>query len=108
MKKFVTASLCAVLFATTGTAQSNWVGQFLERYRAPAIDPAARVTPEVSSAPWQLMAQQGVLPLSVNDVVRLMLQSNLDVTFNRFSPLSSGYFIDTLFRPFEPTLKSPT
>ncbi len=50
------------------------------------------------------MVRNGVLPLSVSDVVRLMLENNLDVTVNRFSPLSSGYFIDTLFRPFEPTL----
>ena len=92
------------IFATTASAQSNWVGQFLNRYRPPVIDPASRVTPQVSDAPWRLMVQQGVLPLSVSDVVRLMLQSNLDVTVNRFSPLSTGYLIDTFLRPFEPTL----
>src|SRR5262245_63709572 len=51
------------------------------------------------------MVKEGVLPVSVSDVIRLMLQSNLDVTVNRFSPLSSGYLIDTFFRPFEPTLE---
>jgi len=50
------------------------------------------------------MVQEGVLPVSVGDVIRLMLQSNLDVTVNRFSPLSSGYLVDTFLRPFEPTL----
>lgn len=50
------------------------------------------------------MARDGVLPVSVGDVIRLMLQSNLDVTVNRFAPLSSSYVIETLFRPFEPTL----
>src|SRR5262249_11845825 len=83
---------------------SNWVGQFLNRYKTPVIDPALRVTPQVSDAPWRLMVQNGVLPIGVSDVVRLMLASNLDVTLQRFSPLSSTYLIETLFQPFEPTL----
>jgi len=70
--------------STTASAQSNWVAQFLNRYRSPAIDPASRVTPPISDAPWRLMVQEGVLPVSVGDVIRLMLQSNLDVTVNRF------------------------
>jgi len=104
-KQVVIAVFMTALFATTASAQSNWVAQFLNRYRSPAIDPASRVTPPVSDAPWRLMVKEGVLPVSVSDVIRLMLQSNLDVTVNRFSPLSSGYLIDTFFRPFEPTLE---
>jgi len=104
-KSLLTLVLLITLFSTTASAQSNWVTQFLHRYRSPAIDPASRVTPPVSDAPWRLMVNEGVLPVSVSDVIRLMLQSNLDVTVNRFSPLSSGYLIDTFFRPFEPTLE---
>src|SRR2546425_2380289 len=104
MKRLVVGVLLLAVFTTNAPAQTNWVGQFLNHYRAPAVDPAAGVTPQVSDAPWRLMVQQGTLPLTVSDVVRLMLQSNLDVTVNRFSPLSSGYYIETLFRPFEPTL----
>src|SRR6266566_2466912 len=37
-------------------------------------------------------------------VAGLLLGSNLDVTVNRFSPLATQYIIQTLFRPFEPTL----
>ena len=99
------AVLLLVIFTTTASAQSNWVTQFLNRYRSPGIDPASRITPPVSDTPWRVMVKDGVLPVSVNDVVRLMLQSNLDVTLRRFSPLSSAYLIDTLFRPFEPTLE---
>jgi outer membrane protein TolC len=90
--------------ATTASAQSDWVAQFLNRYRAPAIDPASAVTPPVTDAPWRLMVQNGVLPLSVGDLVRLMLQSSHDITVNRFAPLSSAYAIESLLRPFEPTL----
>src|SRR5215470_10086079 len=103
--RFLQILLLLALFTTTASAQSNWVTQFLNRYRSPGIDPASRITPPVSDAPWRLMVRDGVMPISVSDVVRLMLQSNLDVTLNRFSPLSSAYLIDTLFRPFEPTLE---
>jgi hypothetical protein len=80
------------------------VAQFLKRYRPSAVDPASSVTPAVSDAPWRLMLKDGVLPVAVGDVVRLMLESNLDVTVNRFAPLANRYSIDMLLRPFEPTL----
>src|SRR5262245_2972165 len=89
-----------VVFSTTASAQSDWVGQFLHRYRPPVIDPSATVTPEVSDAAWRQMVRDGILPVAVSDVIRLMLESNLDVTVNRFSPLSSSYFVDTLLRTF--------
>lgn len=92
------------LLPPAAPAQANWVGQFLNRYRPPLIDPASKLTPAVSDGPWRLMVRDGVLPVSVGDVIHLMLNSNLDVTVNRFSPLSNSYYIDTLFRPFEPTI----
>jgi outer membrane protein TolC len=104
LQRLFAAVILLAIFATTASAQSNWVGQFLQRYRPPAVDPASQVTPLVSDAPWKPMVREGALPVSVTDVIRLMLDSNLDITVNRFSPLSSVYSIDALFRPFEPTL----
>ena len=40
----------------------------------------------------------------MGDMINLILQNNLDISVNRLSPLSSQYLIDTLYRPFEPTL----
>jgi outer membrane protein TolC len=104
MKKVVVAVLMLAVASMPATAQKKWLGDFLDRYRPPVVDPASKVTPQVSDAPFRLMVQSGTLPISVSDVIRLMLQSNLDVTLNRFSPLANQYYIDTLFRPFEPTL----
>jgi len=104
LHRFCVAVAILVVLTTTASAQGDWVGQFLHRYRPPVIDPAAAVTPEVSDAAWQQMVRGGILPVAVSDVIRLMLESNLDVTVNRFSPLSSSYFVDTLLRTFEPTL----
>jgi len=103
MRMFI-AGLMMMIFTTTATSQGNWVEKFLNRYRPPIFDPASTVTPQVSDTPWRSMVDSGRLPVSVADVVRLMLGSNLDVTVNRFSPLVNQYLIQTLFRPFEPTL----
>ena len=100
----ILATLFIAVFATTGAAQRNWVDQFLDRYKPPKVDPAATVIPQAGDEPWRLMVAQGVLPLSVADIVRLMLASNLDLTVNRFSPLTKQYLLNTLFQPFEPTL----
>jgi outer membrane protein len=102
--RVVGAVLMVLILSTSSSAQKKWIGDFLNRYRPPVVDPAGKVTPQVSDTPWRLMAQSGTLPIAVGDVIRLMLQSNLDITLNRFSPLASQYYIDTLFRPFEPTL----
>src|SRR5438876_1852612 len=102
MRRSLTAGILMIaLFTTTAAAQSNWADQFLNRYKPPKIDPAAAVTPQVSDEPWRLMVAQGMLPLSVSDVIRLMLASNLDLTVNRFSPVANQYLLATMFRPFE-------
>jgi len=105
MKKQVfTAGLLVALFTATATAQSNWVEQFLNRYKAPKVNPAAPATEQVADEPWQKMVPEGALPMSLNDVIRLMLANSLDVTVNRFSPLVNRYLLETMGRPFEPKL----
>ena len=96
--------LMLAAFSASASAQSNWVTQFLNRYKPPKIDPSAALVPQIPGQPWQPMVKQGVLPITVNDVIRLMLGSNLDVTLNRFTPLANRYLMQTLFQPFEPTL----
>src|SRR5262249_37298489 len=56
--------------------------------------------------PQQLpdLIRSGQLPLTMGDLINLILQNNLDIGVNRLSPLSSQYLIDTFYRPFEPTL----
>jgi len=102
--KVLLASLMLVAFTTNAMAQ-NFVQKFLNRYRPPAtvelIPTQAGTAPEPA---LQQMIRQGLLPLTVADTVRLMIQSNLDIRVDRFSPLQQQIFLDTLFRPFEPTL----
>jgi outer membrane protein TolC len=92
-------------FTTTLSAQSNWVGRFLDRYKPSKVEVPVASVSQASDEPWHLLLRQDTLPVSVSDVIRLMLASNLDVTLNRYSPLTSEYLLNTLFRPFEPTLR---
>jgi outer membrane protein len=82
--------------------KTDFVQDFLKRYRpAPASFPAAAVgvPQDVGS-----LIRSGQLPLTMGDLINLILQNNLDVGVNRLSPLSSQYLIDTFYRPFEPTI----
>lgn len=101
LKAFIAAGLL-MGFATSLSAQSNWVTQFLNRYRPMNLTAPAVLNP--SGEPWQTMVQQGALPITVSDIIRLMLASNLDVTVNRFNPIAQEYIVNTLLLPFEPRL----
>jgi outer membrane protein len=100
------AGLVLALFTTTAMAEQNFVQKFLDRYRPPTeIDPAASALPaQVPEQTIQQLIREGALPLTVSDVVKLMVESNLDIKVDRFSPLQQQLLIDTLYRPFEPTL----
>jgi outer membrane protein len=46
------------------------------------------------------------LPLTTQDVVRMLLESNRDLTVSRAVPLSSMYSVASLYRPFLPSFYS--
>src|SRR5215510_4418361 len=78
----------------------NFVKDFLSRYRpAPLTSPVPLQQAAISD-----LIRAGQLPLTMGDLINLILQNNLDISVNRLSPLSSQYLIDTFLRPFEPTL----
>ena len=85
-------------------AEQNFVEQFLNRYRPANVSlPASPVT--LSGQDLADLIRSGQIQLSVGDVINLMLQNNLDVGVNRLTPRSSEYLVETLYRPFEPTLR---
>jgi outer membrane protein TolC len=98
------AVLTVVCQAAPAQAQinTNFVKDFLERYRPAKVtfaEPAYRGPQGISE-----LVRSGQLPLTMGDMINLILQNNLDISVNRLSPLSSQYLIETLYRPFEPTL----
>src|SRR5436305_4248577 len=107
LRIFVTLFLTFGLLVTATQARAeinaNFVKEFLNRYHPSTL--------HVSSAPAGLSSQDiaslirtGQLPLTIPDLINLMIQNNLDIGVNRLTPLSAQYLINTWFRPFEPTL----
>src|SRR5437879_3806233 len=94
---FFIASLAAPLRAESST----WVDEFLRRYQ-PVTATAEPGTPASDVAE---MLQTGTIPISVNDLVNLMLDKNLDIQSNRFSPRSSYYSSLVFYRALQPSLR---
>jgi outer membrane protein len=81
----------------------NFVEQFLSRYRPATVTLPA--TPSTAAQDLADLVRSGQIPLTVGDVINLMLSNNLDIGVNRLTPFSSQYLIETLYRTFEPTLQ---
>src|SRR5881296_2104963 len=105
MRIFVALLVMFELFRTSASARAeintNFVKEFLNRYRPSKVGlpAAAQSSQDVAS-----LIRTGQLPLSVGDLINLIIQNNLDVGVNRLTPLSSRYLIETMYLPFEPTL----
>ncbi len=109
-KKTIVISLftlfALVMGATTASAESNWVEQFLSRYR-----PVQVAFPAVAGQPPQgldTMIRNGQLPLTEAAVIDLIINNNIDIGLDRLSPLSSSYLLRSLYRTFEPQLNIGT
>src|SRR5262245_37629455 len=81
-------------------ADSDWVAKFLSRYRPTANPLSASPAPQVNSALFEGTS----VAVTLNDVIRLMLANNLNVSVDRLPPQITQFLIDTYFRPFDPTI----
>ncbi len=88
---------------TRAEIKTNFVKDFLQRYRPSKVTFPASAT----LAPQALsdLVRAGQMPLTMGDLINLILQNNLDIGVNRLTPLSSQYLISTMYRPFEPTVR---
>ena len=102
---FVFALFALASLSLTAPAQAeintNFVKDFLARYR-----PSNVAQPGTPGSVQGLndLQRAGQLPLTMGDLINLMLQNNLDINVDRYSPLSSQYVIATMYRPFEPSI----
>jgi outer membrane protein TolC len=94
--------MCAISTAASA-AQFSFIDQFLKRYRPTNIE-AMKLAPQSADQAWESLVRSGQLPISIGDVVQLMLQSNLDVSVQRLTPFERRVLVDTLFQRFEPTI----
>ena len=97
------AALAMLLLATPATAQ-NWVRSFLDRYQSAEVNITALETSLTAPATLASLAQDGGIPLRVNDVIRMALENNMDMGVNRFTPMISAYAITQAYQRFDPIL----
>ena len=99
----VMLSCVCVSVPARAEVNTNFVTDFLSRYRPSKV---AFPAPPSAASPQELaqLVRNGQVPLTMADVINLILQNNLTVSVNRLSPLSSQYVIETNYRPFEPKL----
>jgi outer membrane protein len=101
---FVMLGLVTEALPARAEINTNFVKDFLKRYQPAKVALPATAGAQ-SSQDVAALIRSGQLPLTVGELINLVLQNNLDVGLNRLSPLSSMYFIDTMYRPYEPTLR---
>ena len=99
-KRVLIATLLMVSLAAPLMAEeTEWAKKFLARYQ-PSTDSAER-----GPTPIAEMLQTGTLPISMNDLVNLMLDNNLDLRSNRLSPRSSYYSSLVFYRSLQPAIR---
>jgi outer membrane protein len=90
MKVLLILGLCVLASAgSNAMAQANSVAKFLNRS-------------SIASGRSQRTVQDGTIPLTTADTIRLLLENNRDVNVSRNIPVSSLYSIASLYRTFEP------
>jgi hypothetical protein len=98
--KCILAVLGLLFMVAPARAQSRWVDDFLKRYQT-SMESAPQRTPTATVVQF---LQTGELPVTLSDVVNLLLDKNLDIRSNRLSPRSS-YFQSLVFhRILQPSL----
>src|SRR3989442_3657241 len=84
-------------------ASSNWVSDFLHRY-----DPSAGVPSQPRSSPQANLGQllrTGEVPITLNDVINMMIDNNLAIRTNRFAPRSSYLQSLVIYQALLPSLR---
>jgi outer membrane protein TolC len=101
LSKIFTALVLVTAMSIPAIASSDWVGDFLRRY-----DP--KNSPAPAGASSNAMAQllrTGELPVTMNDVVNLMIDNNLDIRANRLAPRSAYYQALVFYRALLPSFR---
>jgi outer membrane protein len=103
----IVISICLVLLLASPlsaqSTQTNWAKEFLLRF-----NPASVQTEKEAAPPTTLIGQvfqTGTVPISMNDVVNMLLDHNLDVRTNRFNPRSSALQTLVFYRALQPSLR---
>ncbi|HLH32280.1 MAG TPA: TolC family protein [Terriglobia bacterium] len=100
-KMFVSLMLVTML-AVPAMASSDWVDDFLKRY-----DPARSAPPTGSAgatnAELSQILRTGEMPVTMNDIINMLLDNNLDIRSNRLVPRTAYYQALVFYRALMPS-----
>jgi outer membrane protein TolC len=103
----LTRIVISVLLSGTLTmpamASSNWVDDFLRRFH-----PSAMVPSQANNSPQANLGQllkTGEVPITVNDVINMMIDNNLAIRTDRFAPRSSYLQSIVFYQALLPALR---
>ncbi len=102
--KIVITAVLVFAITIPATASSGWVDDFLRRYQ-PVTVAASDPAPGVSAQPAGQLFPTGAVPVTMNDIINLMLDNNLDIQTNRLSPRSSYFQSLVFFRALQPSIR---
>jgi len=103
IKRLWIATFLTISIAAPLRAETKWAEEFLRRYQ-----PSVSTSESKETTPLAEMLQTGTVPIGVNDLVNMLLDQNLDVRSNRFSPRSSYYQSLVFYRALQPSLRMST
>jgi outer membrane protein TolC len=84
------------------SAQTKWTEEFLMRLN-PADRPRTQAAP-----PSEVIAgvfQTGTVPIGLQEVINMMLDNNLDIRSNRFTPRSTALQTLVFYRALQPSIR---
>jgi outer membrane protein TolC len=91
-----------LMLAMPAMAASGWVEEFLRRYDP---GPSAVATSSGSTEALGQFLRTGEVPVSLNDVINMMIDNNLDIRSNRLGPRSSYFQSLVFYRALQPSLR---
>src|SRR6266850_6136092 len=103
LTRIAISMLVVVTLAAPAMAESNWVEDFLRRY-----DPGNSTATPASTASTASLAQllqTGIVPVTMADVIAMMLERNLDIRSNRLAPRSSYFQSLVFYRALQPSIR---
>jgi outer membrane protein TolC len=101
--KTLLVTLLVLTFAVPAMSATDWVDQFLSRY-----DPGKRAVATVATTSTEAIGQlirTGEVPVTLTDVINLMIDNNLDIRSNRFSPRSTYLQSLVFYRALQPSIR---
>src|SRR5216684_235813 len=103
LTRIVISALLSGTLTMPAMASSNWVNDFLHRY-----DPSASVPSQPKGSPQGNLGQllrTGEVPITLNDVINMMIDNNLAIRTDRFAPRSSYLQSIVFYQALLPSLR---